>query len=31
MVKGLSCFEAVLPIAARGWRDAEDAQEWDVV
>jgi hypothetical protein len=31
MVKGLSCFEAVLPIAARDWRDAEDIQEWDVV
>jgi hypothetical protein len=27
MVKGLSCFEAVLPIAVRDWRDAKDVQE----
>jgi hypothetical protein len=31
MVKGLYCFEAVLPIAARDWLDVKDAQEWDVV
>jgi hypothetical protein len=30
MVKGLSFLEAVLPIAARDWPDAQDAQEQDV-